>query len=227
MARRKTRRPSTGVSWWHDIKRDWAKLKRWNAKRHRVNNETRKITREAAAVRQRELLQRDRDRAAKAAERDRKAKERRDRMAAAQARRVGAPTPTTRPAPTAGGVKQRRSTAAEVLTHSRPCGARTQDGTPCEHPVVGDQCAAGHKPSTRARRTTGTTQQPGESNGRFLQRATRADAGERYERMRAQADASRGVQCRCCGMHHGHDRQQPGHCDWCKGHARARAGSSA
>jgi hypothetical protein len=184
------------------------------------------------------LLERDKQKARARKTREAKAKERATRMAAAQQRRAGSTQPTTRTVPAPRPTGQRRPTAAEV--NSTLCGARCDDGTPCENPTTGGPCSAGHnpkaKPRVKAHRST-TTRRPGETDGQFVHRGrTEAMAGGRqterplrtapspYATAYQVPQEKRGPQCGCCRGYHGKDpRAMKIHCDWCQGHTTVRS----
>lgn len=192
MARKKSR-SKTSVSWWHDIKADWTKWKKWQAKRRVLNNKLAKERAEAAKVSAAEKAKRqiaaDQKRVAreKAATARRTAAEARRRQAAARPTVVTARVTTmTHPAPPPKPRPTKKTTAPRPAPQPTPpggqpapavpCGARTQDGTPCQHPSLGGTCAAGHRPKGQPTRPAARpTSQPrpaaqpeGRSNVTFI-----------------------------------------------------------
>lgn len=115
-----------------------------------------------AAKRAAALLARDREKArAKAAREKRRleaGKAKKARIDAAQARRTQQTQPTTRTIPAQPRVRVRPSTPTEAVL----CGARTDDGTPCQNPTTGGPCSAGHNPKAKSRPRTRTTKASGD-----------------------------------------------------------------
>jgi len=160
------RKKKSSISWLHDIKQDWTNLKKWNAKRKTANVKMAKERRKANADIARAKLESDALRAerrrAAAVKKAEHAAQVRARRAAAEARAqqtaakpqvvkarvVPAPKPAVkktaaRPEFTA---RARAIDPGKTQPSSVLCGARTDDGTPCQNPTLGDTCAAGHHP---------------------------------------------------------------------------------
>lgn len=195
MATRRSTKYPTWKQWkahpFKSWKRAARKIDRGRAEWLKERREIKEDRAKSRLLRDQEIAKKKQAREAKRVAAD---KARKARMDAAQARRTQQAQPTVRTSPAPAVTTQRRSTPSEAAL----CGARTDDGTPCQNPTTGGPCSAGHNPKSKPR-TKPTVQQQREA-------ANQRDGV---------------VLCKCCGMHHGRAMAKGEHCDWCNGHSRA------